>query len=164
VSFGRWRCIVQMLTPCSAFRFAKKYFWFGEEAVPATNLREYLRGEKPEVAHPVAAWSSQTGKGLLYFVKHADQKEHPAGALNLAYATDLHKDGANAFAFKISGSKHAFEAQTAAERDGWYLAVEKAITDAKEAKDRIESSEGYKEQKEKIGMCIRPVVESVASR
>jgi hypothetical protein len=143
-----------MLTPCSAFRFAKKYFWFGEEAVPATNLREYLRGEKPEVAHSVAAWSS----------KHADQKEHPAGALNLAYATDLHKDGANAFAFKISGSKHAFEAQTAAERDGWYLAVEKAITDAKEAKDGIESSEGYKEQKEKIGMCIRPVVESVASR
>jgi hypothetical protein len=46
-------------------------------------LREYLRGEKPEVAHSVAAWSSQTGKGLLYFVKHADQKEHPAGVLNL---------------------------------------------------------------------------------
>jgi hypothetical protein len=115
-------------------------------------LREYLRGEKPEVAHPVAAWSSQTGKGLLYFVKHADQKEHPAGVLNLAYATDLHKDGADAFAFKISGSKHAFEAQTTAERDGWYLAVEKAIVDAKEAKEGIESSEGYKEQKEKIGM------------
>jgi hypothetical protein len=68
---------------CSAFRFAKKYFWFGEEPVPASNLREYLRGEKPEVAHSVAAWSSQTGKGLLYFVKHADQKEHPAGVLNL---------------------------------------------------------------------------------
>jgi hypothetical protein len=68
---------------CSAFRFAKKYFWFGEEPVHADNLREYLRGEKPEVAHPVVAWSSQTGKGLLFFVKHADQKEHPAGALNL---------------------------------------------------------------------------------
>jgi hypothetical protein len=68
---------------CSAFRFAKKYFWFGEEPVPSDNLREYLRGEKPEVAHPVVAWSSQTGKGLLFFVKHADQREHPAGALNL---------------------------------------------------------------------------------
>ena len=67
----------------SAFRFSKKYFWFGEEPVPAENLREYLRGEKPEVAHSVAAWSSQTGKGLLFFVKHADQKEHPAGVLNL---------------------------------------------------------------------------------
>ncbi|KAF1841013.1 uncharacterized protein K460DRAFT_295330 [Cucurbitaria berberidis CBS 394.84] len=135
----------------NAFRFAKKYFWFGEEPVPSSNLAQYLRGEKPEVAHPVVAWSSQTGKGLLYFVKHADTKEHPAGVLNLAYATDLHKDGLVAFAFKISGHKHAFEAQTAAERDGWFLAVEKAIAEAKEAKEGIESSEGYKEQKEKIG-------------
>ena len=135
----------------NAFRFSKKYFWFGEAPVASANLREYLRGEKPEVAHPTAAWASQTGKGLLYFVKHADQKEHPAGVLNLAYATDLHKDGAQAFAFKISGHKHAFEAQTAAERDGWYVAVEKAIAEAKEAKDGIESSEAYKEEKEKIG-------------
>ncbi|CAN9481607.1 unnamed protein product [Alternaria alternata] len=135
----------------NAFRFAKKYFWFGEEPVAADNLREYLRGEKPEVAHPVAAWSSQTGKGLLFFVKHADQKEHPAGVLNLAYATDLAKDGAVAFAFKISGHKHTFEATTAAERDGWFVAVEKAITEAKASKDTIELSEGYKENKEKIG-------------
>ncbi|KAH7080518.1 Pleckstrin homology domain-containing protein [Paraphoma chrysanthemicola] len=135
----------------NAFRYSKKYFWFGEESVPASNLREYLRGEKPEIAHGVAAWSSQTGKGLLYFVKHADQKENPAGVLNLAYADNLHKDGTVAFAFKISGHKHAFEAQTAPERDGWFVAVEKAIAEAKEAKEGIESSEGYKEQKEKIG-------------
>jgi hypothetical protein len=70
--------------------------------------------------------------------------------LNLAYATDLHKDGALAFAFKISGSKHTFEAQNAAERNGWFMAVEKAITEAKGAKDGIESSDGYKEQKELI--------------
>ncbi|KAF1915210.1 Pleckstrin homology domain-containing protein [Ampelomyces quisqualis] len=135
----------------NAFRFSKKYFWFGEEAVPASNLREYLRGEKPEVAHSVAAWSSQTGKGLLFFVKNADQKEHPAGVLNLAYATDLHKDGTQVLTFKISGSKHTFEAETAAERDGWYVAIEKAISEAQEAKEGIESSEAYKEQKEKIG-------------
>ncbi|RMZ68875.1 aldehyde reductase [Pyrenophora seminiperda CCB06] len=134
----------------NAFRFAKKYFWFGEEPVPAENLREYLRGEKPEVAHSVAAWSSQTGKGLLFFVKHADQKEHPAGVLNLAYATDLAKDGAMAFAFKISGHKHTFEAQTTAERDGWFVAVERAITEAKASKDGIETSDSYKEAKEKI--------------
>jgi hypothetical protein len=67
----------------SAFRFSKKYFWFGEEPVPVASLSEYLRGEKPEVAHPVVAWSSQTGKGLLYFVKHADKKDTPAGVLNL---------------------------------------------------------------------------------
>lgn len=134
----------------NAFRYSKKYFWFGEAPVASTNLREYLRGEKPEVAHPTAAWSSQTGKGLLYFVKHADQKEHPAGVLNLAYASDLSKDGSQAFNFKISGHKHAFEAQNAAERDGWFVAVEKAITEAKAAKDGIESSEGYKAEKETI--------------
>ncbi|KAJ4408848.1 hypothetical protein N0V91_003104 [Didymella pomorum] len=134
----------------NAFRFAKKYFWFGEEAVPASSLAEYLRGEKPEVAHPTAAWSSQTGKGLLFFVKHADKKESPAGVLNLAYATDLVKDGTIAFAFKIHGHKHAFEAQTLTERDGWFVAVEKAIAEAKEAKEGIESSESYKEEKTKL--------------
>ncbi|KAF1930794.1 uncharacterized protein M421DRAFT_410942 [Didymella exigua CBS 183.55] len=135
----------------NAFRFAKKYFWFGEEAVSASSLAEYLRGEKPEVAHPTAAWSSQTGKGLLFFVKHADKKENPAGALNLAYATDLVKDGTIAFAFKIHGHKHTFEAQTLTERDGWFVAVEKAIAEAKEAKEGIESSEAYKEEKTKLG-------------
>ncbi|KAL6706804.1 hypothetical protein ACN47E_005140 [Coniothyrium glycines] len=138
----------------NAFRFSKKYFWFGEEPVPASNLREYLRGEKPEVAHSTAAWSSQTGKGLLFFVKHADQKEHPAGILNLAYASDLVKDGTLAFTFKISGHKHAFEAQSAPERDGWFVAVERAITEAKAAKDGIESSEGYKAEKETIGKPV----------
>jgi hypothetical protein len=71
------------LTSCSAFRFSKKYFWFGEEPVSAQSLSAYLRGEKPEVAQPTVAWSTQTGKGLLYFVKHADQKATPAGVLNL---------------------------------------------------------------------------------
>jgi hypothetical protein len=67
----------------SVFRTSHKYFWFGEEPVPTSKLSAYLRGEKADVAHPVAAWSSVTGKGLLYFVKHADQKETPAGVLNL---------------------------------------------------------------------------------
>lgn len=86
----------------------------------------------------------------MFFVKHADQKEHPAGVLNLAYATDLVKDGTLAFSVKLSGHKHAFEAQNAPERDGWFVAVEKAITEAKASKDTIESSEGYKEHKDKI--------------
>jgi hypothetical protein len=68
---------------CSAFRYSKKYFWFSEEPVSAQSLSHYLRGEKAEVAHPTAAWSSQSGKGLLYFVKHADEKATPAGVLNL---------------------------------------------------------------------------------
>jgi hypothetical protein len=81
-----------------------------------------------------------------------------------AYATDLHKDGALAFALKISGHKHTFEGQTSAERDGWYVAVEKAIAEAKEAKDGIESSEGYKEQKEKISMHNHLLTSRYASR
>lgn len=74
---------IVLTTTKSAFRFAKKFFWFGEEPVAAESLGEYLRGEKPEVAHPTVAWSSQTGKGLLFFVKHADKKDQPAGVLNL---------------------------------------------------------------------------------
>jgi hypothetical protein len=68
----------------SIFKFSKKYFWFGEEPVTAASLTQFLRGEKDiEYAHTVAAWSSVTGKGLLFFVKHADQKETPAGVLKL---------------------------------------------------------------------------------
>lgn len=37
------------------------------------------------------------------------------------------------------------------ERDGWFVAVEKAIVEAKEAKEGIESSEAYKEEKTKLG-------------
>jgi hypothetical protein len=74
-----------------------------------------------------------------------------------AYATDLVKDGAVAFTVKISGHKHTFEAQTAAEREGWFIAVEKAITEAKAEKEGIESSEGYKEHKEKISMLSHHV-------
>ena len=70
-----------------------------------------------------------------------------------AYASDLVKDGTLAFAFKISGHKHTFEAQNSPERDGWFVAVEKAIVEAKEAKEGIESSEAYKEQKEKLSKC-----------
>lgn len=52
---------------------------------------------------------------------------------------------------KIHGHKHTFEAQTLTERDGWFVAVEKAIAEAKEAKEGIESSEAYKEEKTKLG-------------
>ncbi|KAJ4353214.1 uncharacterized protein N0V89_004941 [Didymosphaeria variabile] len=136
----------------NAFRFSKKYFWFGEEApVPTSSLSQYLRGEKAEVAHSTAAWSSVTGKGLLYFVKHADEKATPAGALKLADATELTKDGIVAFHFKLHGGKHTFEAQTTAERNGWFVAFEQAIEEAKAAKDSIVANETYKEELSKLG-------------
>ncbi|KAF2735492.1 hypothetical protein EJ04DRAFT_543022 [Polyplosphaeria fusca] len=133
------------------FRFSKKYFWFSEDPVAVQSLSQYLRGEKAEVAHPTAAWSSQTGKGLLYFVKHENKKETPDGVLNLAEATELTKDGLVAFHFKLHGHKHAFEAQTAPERNGWFVAVEKAIETGKATKETIVGTEGYKEQLDKLG-------------
>lgn len=63
--------------------FQKKFFWFGTDAIEVKSLSNYLRGEKPEVGNHNAAWSSQTGKGLLYFSKHATEKTSPAGIINL---------------------------------------------------------------------------------
>ncbi|KAF2656535.1 hypothetical protein K491DRAFT_374353 [Lophiostoma macrostomum CBS 122681] len=134
----------------NAFRFSKKYFWFGEEPVSVQSLSQYLRGEKAEVANPTAAWSSQTGKGLLYFVKHADEKATPAGVLNLSEGTDLSKDGLANFHLKLHGHKHTFEASTLAERNGWFVAIEKAIEEAKAAKEGIVGSESYKEELNKL--------------
>ncbi|KAH7114371.1 Pleckstrin homology domain-containing protein [Dendryphion nanum] len=135
----------------NAFRFSKKYFWFSEEPVSVQDLNDYLRGEKADVAHPTAAWSSQSGKGLLYFVKHADNKNKPAGVLNLTDATDLLKDGTIAFHFKLHGHKHTFEAQNAPERNGWFVAVQNAIDAGKAEKETITQSEAYKAELEKLG-------------
>lgn len=63
--------------------FQKKYFWFGSEPVEIKSLESYLRGEKQEIANHNAAWSSQTGKGLLYFGKNASEKATPGGIINL---------------------------------------------------------------------------------
>lgn len=117
----------------------------GEEPVSVDNLSTYLRGEKPETGNATAAWSSHTGKGLLYFVKHADDKKHPQGVLNLSEATDLEKATGHEFSFKIHHHKHAFKAVSDAERDAWFVAIEKAMTEAKANKDTVTSSESYKE-------------------
>ena len=63
--------------------FQKKYFWIGSEPVESKSLASYMRGEKPEIANHNVAWSSQTGKGLLYFSKFASEKATPAGIINL---------------------------------------------------------------------------------
>lgn len=36
-----------------------------------------------DAASSTAAWASQTGKGLLFFNKHGEDKAAPSGALNL---------------------------------------------------------------------------------
>ena len=66
-----------------SLRFSKNFFWFNDEAVDPQQLSTYLRGEKPEIGHPTAAYASQTGKGLMFFAKRAEDKPQPSGILNL---------------------------------------------------------------------------------
>lgn len=47
------------------------------------NLSVFHQNEKPAVANPIAAWASQTGKGLLFYTKRAEDKATPAGIFNL---------------------------------------------------------------------------------
>ncbi|KAI9766068.1 MAG: hypothetical protein M1840_006775 [Geoglossum simile] len=134
----------------NAFRFSKKYFWFGKEPVKTDDLHSYLRGEKPDIAHPVAAWSHQTGEGLLYFAKSADQKEKPSGVINLAHVEEVYKDGVSDFYFKLHGHKHIFQCH-ANERDAWVDAFKSKIEEAKKMAKTITESQGYKDVYEKLG-------------
>ncbi|KAI9744449.1 MAG: hypothetical protein M1818_001978 [Claussenomyces sp. TS43310] len=126
--------------------FQKKYFWFGDEAVELRHLASsYIRGEKVEVANHNIAWSNQTGKGLLYFSKHASEKASPAGIINLSDVTDVTEDGPTEFFFHAHAQKHAFQAGSITERDSWVSALKTKAIEAKEISERITSSEGYKE-------------------
>lgn len=69
------------------FRFAKRFFYFNDEAVESKQLSVFRQNEKATVANPTAAWASQTGKGLLFFTKRAEDKATPAGIFNLVRST-----------------------------------------------------------------------------
>ncbi|KAI9648288.1 hypothetical protein NHQ30_002920 [Ciborinia camelliae] len=127
-----------------SFIFQKKHFWFGTEPVEQKNLSSYLRGEKPDVANHNAAWSSHTGKGLLFFSKKAADKATPAGILNLSEASDVSEDGTVDFFFTTQGHKHTFQAANAAERDNWVATLKTKITEAKEMAESVKESETYK--------------------
>ncbi|KAI9722318.1 MAG: hypothetical protein M1812_001790 [Candelaria pacifica] len=148
-----------------SFRFSKKFFWFGDEAVAATDLHQYLRGEKPEVAHHNAAWSSQTGKGLLYFAKSESHKAQPAGIINLADISEVTKEGINDFHFKLHGQKHTFQAGSLSERDSWLVAVQKRAAESKTTTESITGSAGYKENFGKLGgpsAALAPIAPTTA--
>jgi hypothetical protein len=68
---------------CRSLRFAKRFFYFNDEAVEAKQLSSFHQNEKPAVANPIAAWASQTGKGLLFITKRAEDKAHPSHIINL---------------------------------------------------------------------------------
>lgn len=62
---------------------SKKFFWFSDEPLEQKHLSTYLSSEKADIAHRNAAHAMQTGKGLLFFTKRAEDKDHPTGVLNL---------------------------------------------------------------------------------
>ncbi|KAI9850942.1 MAG: hypothetical protein M1824_003010 [Vezdaea acicularis] len=135
----------------NSLTYKKRHFWFSDEPADTHNWGSYLRGEKPEVAHPHLAWASQTGKGLLFYSKTAEVKTVPQGIINLSDVTDLAKNLATEFSFKLNGKKHEFDAKTVAERDSWYAVIETKIAEAKATAEHVTSSEGYKKKLETLG-------------
>ncbi|ERF73484.1 hypothetical protein EPUS_04107 [Endocarpon pusillum Z07020] len=132
-----------------SLRFSKRFFWFSDEAFKTDTLDAYLRAEKAEIAHPNAAWAHETGKGLLFFAKRAEDKAAPAGILNLAEVADVTKEGSNDFSFKLNGHKHVFQAASPAERSSWIAAIEAKAAEGKGLKEGILGSEGYQKHFEK---------------
>ncbi|KAI1448697.1 Pleckstrin homology domain-containing protein [Annulohypoxylon stygium] len=125
--------------------YSKLHFWFGTEAVPKEKLAAYLKNEKTtEVAHHVAAWATETGKGLLFYGKESD-KSTPTGAIQLAEASEPTTEGASKFSFTAKGHKHTFKAPTAAERDNWVEQLKLKIAEAKEVAATIAETEAYKQ-------------------
>ncbi|KFX92118.1 hypothetical protein O988_07421 [Pseudogymnoascus sp. VKM F-3808] len=147
--------------------FQKRFFWFGSDAVEVKSLSNYLRGEKPEVGNHNAAWSSQTGKGLLYFSKQAGEKSAPVGLINLADITDIKEDGTVEFTFVSHNQKHAFQTANLVDRDNWVAALKEKSAEAKESAETITGSEGYKESHaglSKPAAVVAPVVAKVEDK
>ena len=144
-------------------RFTKRYFYFSEEPVEAKNLAAFHQNEKPAVANPIAAWASQTGKGLLFMTKRAEDKATPIGIFNLADITDLTKEASSELVFKVNGQKHTFQAAHAAERDSWYAALEAKAAEATAEKETVTGSEGYKAELERLSKSYPYPTEFVGS-
>lgn len=134
-----------------SFRFTKRFFYFSDDAVDAKNLLQYLGSEKSSTeAKRTAAWATQTGKGLLFLTKRAEDKATPAGIFNLSEVSDINKEGANEFSFKTHGHKHVFQASSATERNSWVAALTAKSTEAEAEKETITTSESYKAELEKL--------------
>lgn len=65
---------------------------------------------------------------------------------------DVAKAGPHDFTFKYHNHKHAFQAASATERDGWLVALETRHNEAVNSREGIVGSEGYKSSLEKFGM------------
>lgn len=71
------------LTPISKFRFVKHFFWFSDEPLSQEAVDAYVKNEKVELAHHNAAWAQETGKGVLFYAKRAEDKATPSGMILL---------------------------------------------------------------------------------
>ena len=71
--------------------------------------------------------------------------------INLIQAdlSDVAKGNFNDFNASVHGHKYTFQATTRAERDGWVVAIQTKIEDAKTSREGVIGGEGYKTQFEK---------------
>ncbi|KAK1068785.1 hypothetical protein LTR12_003536 [Friedmanniomyces endolithicus] len=130
---------------------SKKEFWLSDAPITPQHMDLYLRGEKAEISHAVVAWASQTGKGLLFFNKKGEtERKRPHSVLPLYDATDLKKGHPHEISFKLHGETHTLKAVNDAERDGWFISLERAVEVGKAEKVSIRASEGYKAEMEKL--------------
>ncbi|KAK1764822.1 Pleckstrin homology domain-containing protein [Phialemonium atrogriseum] len=123
--------------------YSKKNFWFGSEPVDTKVLTSFKADKAVTVAHHIAAWASETGKGLFFFGERSD-KTAPQGAIHLAEASDPVPEGANKFHFSAKGLKHTFKAASSTERDNWVGQLKLKIAEAKELVPIVTESENYK--------------------
>ena len=122
-----------------------------------------------DLAHGNASHATQTGKGLLFYAKRAEDKDHPQGIINLvsfgpwirssynldadlvpqADVSEPSKGNFNDFSLLVNGHKYTFQAITRAERDGWIVAIDGKSKEAKTTREGLVGSAGYKSQLEK---------------
>lgn len=73
-----------MLTTTRNFIYTKKFFWFGSEPVDVKKIPALLKD------HHLAAWASETGKGLLFVNEKGTDQTAPTSAIHLVSPTVLH--------------------------------------------------------------------------
>ncbi|KPI43741.1 uncharacterized protein AB675_6177 [Cyphellophora attinorum] len=148
------------------FHFSKHFFWFSEEPLTTDALNVYSRSEKASHAHK--AWARESGKGLLFHSKRAEDKAHPAGIIALYDIGSITKDGMHLFSFEDShGKTHKFEATSTTERDSWVVALEKQKEEGKSLKEELTGRDSYKKNIEdysKPAITATPAVAASRSK
>ncbi|KAL7266998.1 hypothetical protein RUND412_010430 [Rhizina undulata] len=142
-----------------AFFKTKRFFYFQDEPFSEDKLKTYLAKEnaKDNVHRAIAAYASQTCKGLLIYSKTEGQKETPHGIIKLADVTEVIPAGGTKFVLKLASGDLHFEAPVA-ERDSWVHTIKTKIAEAKVINTEITESEDYKAALEKFASKPSPVV------